>query len=252
EGHFSRDFTRGASPRHVVQTIRSVFPEQQADRLLNVYDLPGNLELATQVDGNLFWSNLMYLVGDLLFSQPIHNMANQLALQSGSASNPGKKRKIYRYSFGLTNPFPGSDHSFVTGHHFVEILFLFLTLLDRYPRHRDRWLEKKAKETARRWILFANAREPWDEYVVAGSPESGDARLAVCDDIRGWHVKTLSQDEEESKTDPRGRRRYDGWAAIEDALGSLNDPLLDEKASAQIVQTARLKLLGSFLRDQSG
>jgi carboxylesterase type B len=247
EGYLFRDFIRGASPKRLLDTVRSIFPEQQAARLLEAYNLPATLELAARVDGNLFWGNLMYFVGDMLFSQPIHNMATELALKSATSSGSARKRKIYRYSFGLTNPFPGSEHSFVTGHHFVEVLFLFLTLLDRYPQHRDRWLENQAKETAKRWIMFANGKGPWDEYVVHQSSGTGDARIAVCDDIRGWHVKTVSQDEEESKSDPWGRRRYDGWAAIEGALQSLKAPEMDQKTFGQTVQMARLQVLGSVV-----
>ncbi|EXJ58668.1 hypothetical protein A1O7_06096 [Cladophialophora yegresii CBS 114405] len=247
EGYVFKDFIRGASPVLLLDTVKSIFPEQLADRLLDAYDLPRTVELAGKVDDNLFWRNLMHFVGDLLFSQPIHNMANELTLYNATPAGSVKKRKIYRYSFGLTNPFPGSDHSFVTGHHFVEILFLFLTLLDRYARHRDRWLEKQAKETAKRWIVFANGKEPWDEYVVRQKAGIGDARMAVCDDIRGWHVKTVSQDREESKSDPWGPRRYDGWAALEDAFLSLKGPEMDVKTYEQNVHMARMRLFGSVV-----
>ncbi|KIW67235.1 hypothetical protein PV04_06500 [Phialophora macrospora] len=247
EGYVFRDFVRGASPKRLLDTLGSIFPEQQAARLLEAYNLPGTLELTTQVDANLFWGNVMYLVGDVLLSQPIHHMANELALQTATASGSAMKRKVYRYSFGLTNPFPGSEHSFVTGHHFVEILFLFLTLLDRYPRHRNGWLANQAKESAKRWIMFAHRKEPWDEYIVHQASGTGDAKIAVCDDVRGWHVKTVSQDEEESKSDPWGRRRYDGWAAIEGALLSLKAPEMDLKTFEQKVQMARLQLLGSVV-----
>ena len=199
------------------------------------------------MDGNLFWANLTFLIGDLLLSQPIHRLANHLALES--ATNPSQKRKIYRYSFGLTNPIAGSDHSFVTGHHFVEILFLFLTLLGRYPRHREGWLAAQAKETARKWILFANGKEPWDEYIVSQPLQTASAKIAICDDLRGWHVKTIAEDEQQSQTDPWGRRRYDGWEAIEEAYLSLQingAEGTDEEAWARDLDAFRLGLLGSL------
>lgn len=248
EGWGFREFIQGAEPVAFVEAARSIFPEQQAARLLDTYHLPKTPELAAQVDGNLFWGNLTYLVGDLFLSEPIHKTATYLSRHGSGGPHGEKQRKIYRYSFGLSNPFPGSDHSFVTGHHFVEILFVFLTLLDRYPKHRDGWIAKQAKETAKRWIMFANGQAPWDEYVVAPGPgRTDDAKMAVCDDLRGWHVRTLGEDEVQSKSDPWGERRYEGWGAIERAYEALREPGTDVKAWAQHVHMARLMLLRSAI-----
>lgn len=244
EGYIFRDFIRGATSKRFVESVRSLLPEVQATRLAESYDLPGDLEQAAQMDANLFWGNLTYFVGDLMLSEPIHRLANHLALQS--ATNSSKKRKIYRYSFGLSNPIPGSDHSFVTGHHFLEILFLFLTLLDRYPRQRGGWWAAQAKETAKKWILFANGKEPWDEYIVPQPGRTDKAKIAICDDLRGWHVKTIAEDEEQSQTDPWGRRRYDGWEAIEEAYLSLRHAGGHEETWAQAVDAFRFGLLQSL------
>ncbi|KAJ9607899.1 hypothetical protein H2200_007978 [Cladophialophora chaetospira] len=249
EGYTLKDFLRGVTAKRFVDFARLLLPGDQVTRLTEVYDLPSTLEHAARMDRNLFYGNLTYLMGDLILSQPIQMLANHLALESAKSSS--QKRKIYRYSFGLTNPIPGSDHSFVTGHHFVEILFLFLTLLDRYPRHREGWLATQAKETAKRWILFASGQEPWDEYIVSQPQHTASAKIAICDDLRGWHVKTVSEDEKVSQTDPWGRRRYAGWEAIEEAYQSLRTQGADEEAWSRALDAFRLGLLGSLIGAQN-
>ncbi|KIX92188.1 uncharacterized protein Z520_12069 [Fonsecaea multimorphosa CBS 102226] len=248
EGHVFRDLLRSTSAVRFVSGVLSIFPDKDAARLLCAYDLPTSPELASVADKNLFWRNLTQLIGDMFFSVPIHRLVTHLARQNIATSNSGApKRKVYRYCFGLSNPFPGSDHSFVPGHHFVEILFVFLTLLDRYPTHRNKWLERQARETARKWVLFANGEAPWDEYMVAESGDTNNAKVAVCDDIRGWHVKTMSQDEEESKSDPWGPRRYVGWGAWEKAYQALKKPGMSTQAWAQSIHMARLRVVGSLI-----
>ncbi|OAP60918.1 hypothetical protein AYL99_05920 [Fonsecaea erecta] len=256
EGYVFRDLLRSASATGVVAGVLSIFPEKAAARLLCAYGLPATPELASVTDKNLFWRNLTELIGDMLFSVPIHRLASRLARQNTTATSNNNNgdtsaRKVYRYCFGLSNPFLGSDHSFVTGHHFVEILFVFLTLLDRYPTYRGRWLERQARETARKWILFAYGQSPWDEYVVGEDGDTNEAKIAVCDDIRGWHVKTMSQDEEESKSDPWGPRRYVGWGAWEKAYQALKKPGMSTQAWAQSIHIARLRVLGG-LRAREG
>jgi hypothetical protein len=138
-----------------------------------------------------------------------------------TARRDAKKRKVYRYSFGLSNPFPGSSFSFAVGHHFVEILFVFLTLLDRYPTHRNGWLGRQARETARRWVTFAHGQEPWDPCIVPDGAVPGDAKNSIGDDLVGWTVRKLREDEEVSKNDPCGERRYAGWRTMLAAFDAL-------------------------------
>ncbi|KPI36645.1 Para-nitrobenzyl esterase [Cyphellophora attinorum] len=240
EGDTFRGLVRNASPVRFVEAVVSAFPGQSAATLLQEYDMPLTAELAAQCDSNLFWQNLMTLAGDMWLSEPIHRQAQQLA---GHKLDGNSKRKIYRYSFGPSNPFPGSTQSHVTGHHFIEILFVFLTLLDRYPKHRDRWLQRQAEETAKRWILFANGKEPWEEYKIDEQHDARDAMIAICDDIRGWHSKTVAEDKKESQSDPWGPRRYAGWKAISDAYESMRTPDMDEDAWQQAVHEARMKIL---------
>lgn len=240
EGYVFRHLAKAIVPVDFVGGIYAMFPEKQARDLLAAYDLPTSVQSAIREDRNLFWHILTYFYGDLLLSAPTQKLANSLA--SHSLAN-GKQRKIYRYIFGPSNPFAFGDHAFVVGHHFLEITFLFLTLLDRYPRHRDRWLEKQAKKTAQQWILFANGKAPWPEYEIQDEGGSG-AKVAVCDDIRGWHVKTVAEDEQESQEDPWGPRRYAGFTAIEAAYEALREPGMEDDAWADKVHTVRRLLLG--------
>jgi len=111
-------------------------------------------------------------------------------VQQASEKEEGKerRRKIYRYTLSLTNPFPGSERSYVTGHHGVDNHFQFLNLLERYPRRRNDFTAKQAIEMARRWIIFSNGKEPWGEYIRQRRMDR--EKIAVCDDIRGWTERT--------------------------------------------------------------
>ncbi|KAK4935544.1 hypothetical protein LTR10_023407 [Elasticomyces elasticus] len=217
EGYAFREYLRAVPATGFVGVVKASLPEREAINLLEAYDIPTSVETAADMDANLFYGNLTYLIGDMMYSAPYDKLANMLG-QDG----PSKTRNIYRYAFGLSNPFPASDHSFVTGHHFVEILFIFLTLLDRYPKHRDNWLAKQACETARRWITFAHGQQPWDEYVVHDTDER-QAKIAVCDDLQGWTVKTVAQDEE-------------------DALEALREPGISQDVWEMKVHGARMQI----------
>ena len=217
-----------------IDCVKSAFPEPEAEALLAAYEIP----ILDKLDTNRLWTQLTLFYGDMMLSAPHDMLSNALATHEGA-----NRRKIYRYSFGLTNPFFGSPISFVTGHHFVEILFIFLTLLDRYPTHRNNWAARQAQETARRWITFANGQEPWDPYVIPRNGHITDAKIAICDDLRGWTVRTLKEDEIVSKNDPWGERRYAGWKAFADAFNSLKTEGDDRASHNDKVNLARLKIL---------
>ncbi|KAI7972800.1 hypothetical protein EIK77_003946 [Talaromyces pinophilus] len=214
-----------------VETVRSLFPTPEAEALLAAYQLP-------TTDQNRGMMQISLLLGDLMFSAPYHGLWRHLA----SSQTSNKKRNIYRYSFCLSNPFPGSIFNFVVGHHFVEILYLFLTLQDRYPTHRNGWATRQAQDTARRWITFANGHAPWDPSATidANTTLESDSKIAICDDISGWTVRTLRQDEERSRNDPWGERRYAGWRAILDAFDSLRS---DKENYSHNFTMTRLRLL---------
>lgn len=250
EGYVLRSLAQNMSPAAFVKSLFTNLPQQHASRVLDAYHMPRSTEAASQVDSNFFWTNLSFLLGDLMLSAPIHKLTNALALHNAMVDD-GNKRKIYRYMFGLSNPFPGSDHSYVTGHHFIEIIFVFLNFLDRFPRHRGDWHHQQAKNLATKWIMFANGQEPWPEYVLS-DPSSGsndDAKVAVSDDIRGWHIKTLAQDEQESKSDPWGPRRYAAWRALEEAFEALREPGMEEDTWAELVDTARVSILSGVAKE---
>ncbi|CAH0020338.1 unnamed protein product [Clonostachys rhizophaga] len=213
------------------ETVRSLFPASEAQALLAAYELPAKDRHRGAVQVSL-------LLGDLMFSVPCHELGKRLANQA-----QGKKRNVYRYSFCLSNPFPGSICGLVPGHHFVEILFLFLTLQDRYPTHRDGWTARQARETARRWITFANGRVPWDPCFTDEITEEGEAKIAICDDLSGWSVRTVKEDEELSKKDPWGERRYAAWREISHALDSLRNGAGDAADRNHRLTMTRLRLL---------
>lgn len=240
EGAILIGTVKESDPGKFVKVLKSSVGEEMATKLLTTYHIPASGE----IDANLFWYYLTLFAGDILLSDPMHRLANALV-----ESTSGPQRKVYRYSFGLTNPFLGSDFSFVTGHHFVDMLFLFCTLLDRYPHHRDNFLERQALETARKWVTFAHGQEPWDEY--RGDRELVQRKIAICDDLRGWETRTVAQDAEVSKSDPWGERRYAGWEVFGQVYDSLRTETDTPATWEDKVNQARLAILktASYRKD---
>lgn len=229
EGHVFGASLLNCAPPAFVELVKSLFPTAEAEALLNAYDIPSSG--VTEPIRALM--PISHFYGDMVFSGQYHTLARVLAQEKQS-------RKVYRYSYAVSNPFPGSLCSFAPGHHFVEILFVFLTLLDRYPTHRQNWAAKMAKETARRWVTFANGGEPWQPY------KSGQARsetIAVCDDLRGWTTRSVEEDEEVSKEDPWGERRYRAWRALEAAFGALKGDGEGVAGHDEKANLVKLKLL---------
>jgi hypothetical protein len=79
----------------------------------------------------------------------------------------------------------------------MDMLCFFNTLRERYPVHRDNFYARQATETARRWIAFANGKEPWERY------HAGEAKIAICDDLVCWEMRTREENERISQADPR-------------------------------------------------
>ncbi|KAK6346786.1 hypothetical protein TWF696_006895 [Orbilia brochopaga] len=182
-----------------------------APAILTAYDITPDEN--TYMDPVAFYMRLMYLVGDIYFQQPTEQMANDLAAAYNSTPPDTRRQKVFRYQFNLPNLFPGSPFSFVVGHHFVEMLYQFLTFVERYPRHRNDFYTRQAQGMARRWIAFANGHDPWDEY-----RRDDGYKIAICDDVNGWHVRTRQEDIERSRDEQWGERRYRGWELIRDAM----------------------------------
>jgi hypothetical protein len=121
-------------------------------------------------------------------------------------------KTVYRYNVALRNPFPGSVFTEIQGHHFLDVLFLFMTLSERYPSDR---LRRVSAGFARRWIKFANGIPPWEEYHL--THES----IAIVDDHHGWTCRTRSQDMEAQRSfDGSGQRRYEAWETAAGILGT--------------------------------
>jgi carboxylesterase type B len=215
----------------LISTVKALFPTPMADTLLADYEISKPLDPVRAV------MQMSIFLGDLMFNSNYHLLCKALS------SNANRKaRKIYRYHFCLSNPIPGNTHSFVTGHHFVEILYLFLTLFDRYPTHRDEWTKRQALETASRWITFANGDPPWEEYSALDG-RAGEAKIAIADDLVGWTTRTVDEDERVSRNDPWGSRRYAGWRAFEAAFEALKVDGESADIYSEKVTRARLQLM---------
>lgn len=161
------------------------------------------------MDDNLFWNKLSYLMGDIMFSEPIHKLAVSLG-------SPFSNKKVYRYTQTVRNPFQGSLLHQIPGHHFIDLLFLFQTLKERYPSQR---LRDISEEYGRRWIGFAVGKEPWEQYRLEG--EKGEGKIMVINGRTGFEVRSRKEDEAESAISEEGERRYVGWKAIGDIVGDI-------------------------------
>jgi hypothetical protein len=160
------------------------------------------------MDANLFWNKLSYLMGDVMFSEPIHKLA-------GSLASLGSK-KVYRYTQTLRNPFQGSLLHQIPGHHFVEVLYLFQTLVERYPSQK---LKDISEQYGKRWISFAAGEEPWEEHKLDGG--EGDGKIMVINGRTGFEVRSRYNDEVESKISEEGERRYAGWEVTREIMEAL-------------------------------
>jgi carboxylesterase type B len=191
EGHILLRAIKNVSSAKTVDSLHRILGKDEVvQKLLKEYDL------SADIPDVLCRLNLCTLMGDLMFAETVQRIADTVS--------QGSDKKVYYYTFGLTNPFPGSDASFSTGHHSVELMYQFLTCNDRFPKHRNRFYERQAKETARRWITFGNGKEPWPRY------EKDRKMTAICDDRVGWEDRTREDDHRISQDDPWGKRMYKG------------------------------------------
>jgi carboxylesterase type B len=243
EGYVFAGILKHVDPKKFVTHLKGVFGDGVGERLLNVYGIGPD----GSMDGNLFWANVMLLVGDVFLSEPMQMLADTLAgsryVQQASGKEEGeeRRRKVYRYTLSLTNSIPGSECSYVTGHHGVDNYFQFLNLLERYPRRRDGFIAKQAMEMARRWISFASGKEPWGEYVPPA--QDGAGKIAVCDDIRGWTARTREEYMRIGIDNPWGDRRYEGWATIRWVFDQVRGPQGDARIALHKVNVAHKQFL---------
>ena len=237
EGDITYPVTRHLPQETFVSVIGSLFPISQAQNLLQIYGL------AAPISPTRAGKQMALFLGDLLFSFPTDLLAQ--ALSSYPARRKG--RRVFRYHMCFSNPFPGSAHSQVVGHHFVEILFIFLTLLERYPTTRNDWVKRQALNTVARWLAFAHGEEPWAPFhstLNEAGCQDTDCMIAIADDLIGWTVRTMEEDEAASRSDPWGERRYKGWRAFQDAFNALKQDGAAEEVHRKNVTIVRLKLMG--------
>jgi hypothetical protein len=175
------------------------------------------------MDRNLFWTRLNIFVGDIKFSGkstettpfqyicletnldlttvPTHNLITTLSALPGA-----KSKRLYRCNVTLRNPFPGTPFYAVAGHHFVELAFQFMTLLERYPNPK---LQETSIEFARRLIAFASGKAPWREF------DEKDQAIAVVSSGDGWKTFTRAEDEVLGPLTEEGGRRYEAWETVQ-------------------------------------
>jgi hypothetical protein len=191
------------SPSAFLKHSDSILGASNAHKILSAYDI------TSSTHPNAFWTKLLYLMGDLMFSEPSHKFVNYLASQH----SPNKK-KIYRYTMTMRNPFPGSNLHQIPGHHFIDILFLFQTLRERYPTKR---LRNLSEEFGKAWLRFGVGKEPWDEFKKG----EGEEKIMVFNGVDGCSLRSRKEDERLSAGAEEGERRYKGWEAIAEVMGDL-------------------------------
>ena len=108
------------SPTSFLSHSNTILGASNAKKIFSAYDI------TSSIHPNAFWTKLMYLMGDIMFSEPSHKFVNYLASQPST-----HKKHAYRYTMTMRNPFPGSNLHQIPGHHFVDLLFLFQTLRER-------------------------------------------------------------------------------------------------------------------------
>ncbi|RKK27582.1 hypothetical protein BFJ66_g16591 [Fusarium oxysporum f. sp. cepae] len=199
EGYLFAHNLFGVRSEVFYQHVENALGAENAKRVLEVY------EISRTMDQNLFWTRLCTLCGDVMFSLPCHILSKEL-WQSG--------KKQYRCILSLRNPFPGSFFSNVLGHHFIELVYQFMTFMERLPLQRQRDV---CIGFARRWTAFAYREEPWPQYTWV------DETVAVADSREGWVARSRVKDLEVSAYDEGGQRRYEKWEALDEVFRSLGE-----------------------------
>ncbi|EPS36637.1 hypothetical protein H072_9913 [Dactylellina haptotyla CBS 200.50] len=222
EGYIFRDGLRHAKYERFVKVFKGVFGNEEGGKVLEAYDIEP--DEGKGMDQVKFFMRLMYLIGDIYFQEPTAQMADAMSREYNSENKGEMKRKVFRYQFALPNLFPNTPYSFVTGHHFVEMFYQFMTLRERYPTHRNKFYQRQSEQMAKMWLAFANGKDPWDEY-----KEADGWKIEICDDINGWHTRTREEDEKRSQDEPWGERRYKAWNLLREAFESVYKEGGDEK-----------------------
>lgn len=191
------------SPTSFLSHSNTILGASNAKKIFSAYDI------TSSIHPNAFWTKLMYLMGDIMFSEPSHKFVNYLASQPST-----HKKHAYRYTMTMRNPFPGSNLHQIPGHHFVDLLFLFQTLRERYPTKR---LRNLSEEFGKAWLRFGVGKIPWPEFKKG----EGEEKIMVFNGVDGCSLRTREEDEGLSARSEEGERRYKGWDAIADVFTNL-------------------------------
>jgi hypothetical protein len=74
-----------------------------------------------------------------------------------------------------------------------------------------------------------NGGAPWKEHRAGTAVDSNEAfAIEVADERTGWTTRSRRQDEEESKMEGMGQRRYKAWEGLQEVLAELEDDEVDE------------------------
>lgn len=226
EGHGFVQHLKDISASQYIALIRTVLGDESARRVLDAY------EIHEGMDEGLFWQQAIVILGDFIFSEPTHSVANAVA-QAG-------RQRLYRWQFALPNPFPGSMFSYTTGHHFVELMYQFMTLTARFPTHRNHFLRRQAEEMARSWIRFAHGLPP----MPGAKPyDLKRGSIMICDILQGWAVRTRAEDEAISQHDPWGPRRYRQWEVLNEEMKKAGRAKDGAGSDNEKIQAMRNKLI---------
>ncbi|KAF5716823.1 hypothetical protein FMUND_6119 [Fusarium mundagurra] len=141
EGYLFAHNLMDVRPEAFCQHVENLLGAENAERVLKEY------KISRTMDGNLFWTRLCTLCGDVMFSLPCHTLSKEL-WQSG--------KKQYRCILSLCNPFPGSFVSNILGLHFIELTYQFMTFMERLTLQRQRDV---CIGFVRRWTAFAYGEE---------------------------------------------------------------------------------------------
>jgi hypothetical protein len=189
-----------------INVTKKILGLSNADKVLGANGItPG-------MDPNAFWTKLNFMMGDMTFSQPIHKVSSFIASLPPSPT----KKKIYRYTQTYRNPFPGSTLYQIPGHHFIDMLFLFGTLRERYPSQKLRDL---SDEFGKRWLRFGVGLAPWEEYVLDGREDEG--KIMVINGRKGFDLRSRKEDVEESRLSEEGERRYVAWETMMEVMDGI-------------------------------
>ncbi|KAJ4377516.1 hypothetical protein N0V83_000341 [Neocucurbitaria cava] len=175
EGTTLADRIASVTPEALLDGIAEKLGKDSANLVSKAYEISSNM------DQNLFTTQALRWIGDVIFDAPVHAWAQ--------ASTTNSNKKVYRYVFDVRNPFPNQPY-YQQPHHWVDIYYVFKNHQFRFPPSQR--LKDISTKHAQLWIDFANGKEPWTEYKYTGN---GDEVVMVADERDGWVERTVAQNE---------------------------------------------------------